>query len=72
VATNELLEEYLTKAKEAEDHAFRCRDRDLRESWLRIALSYRHMAQRQLDRKPNQAEAEQFSPLPASKAKPQD
>ena len=44
-----LVEEYLTKAKEAEDQALRCRDHILKESWQRIALSYREMAQRQLD-----------------------
>jgi hypothetical protein len=70
VSGNELIEEYLTKAKEAEDQASRCRDRTLKESWQRIALSYREMAQRRLDGKPGRTTSEQPSQEPASQAKP--
>jgi hypothetical protein len=67
-----LVEEYLTKAKEAEDQALRCRDHILKESWQRIALSYREMAQRRLDGKPARTTSGQPQPLqqPAANTKP--
>ena len=66
----QLLEEYLSKAKEAEEQAYRCRDAVLKESWQRMALSYRQMAQRCLDTRNSVATSEQTSPMPASRASP--
>jgi len=39
--------EYLAKAREAEEHAQRTPDRHEKESWLRIAQSYRELAKGQ-------------------------
>ena len=36
--------EYLKKANEAEAQAAKCSDREQRESWLKIAASYRALA----------------------------
>lgn len=65
---DKLAQEYLAKAKEAEEQAYRCMDGDLKESWQRIALSYREMAQCRLDSMTRGAAQEQPSPQPASKA----
>lgn len=62
-----LVEEYLTKAKEAEQQAYRCKDAIMRESWQRIAVSYREMAQRRLDARTGEATSEQPSPSHAAK-----
>lgn len=40
-------QEYLAKAKEAEEHAAKAVDTYTRESWERIALGYRELADRQ-------------------------
>lgn len=40
-----LIEEYLAKAADAEQQANRCRDSTLRDGWHQIALSYQAMAQ---------------------------
>jgi len=45
-----IVNEYQDRAKEAEDHAARCTDAAMKESWLNIASSYRQMAQAWLDR----------------------
>lgn len=41
-------EDFLAKAKEADDQAERPPDRYERESWLRIAQGYRDLANRQV------------------------
>lgn len=66
-----LVGEYLARAKEAEEQALRCPDAILKQSFQRIALSYREMAQHHLDAKTGGATSKQPSPLPASKAEPQ-
>ena len=38
-------DDFLTRALEAEDQAEKAQDQDIRESWLRIAKSYRILAQ---------------------------
>jgi len=47
VGAKERRDEYLAKAKEAQDQADRTPDRYEKESWLRIAESYRALASRQ-------------------------
>ena len=46
MAVNEPQDEYLGKAKEAENKAAHSNDRYEQESWLRIARSYRELAER--------------------------
>jgi hypothetical protein len=38
--------EFLAKAAEAEEQAAKAKESDIRESWLRIAASYRELANR--------------------------
>jgi hypothetical protein len=47
---DELIDAYLAKADEADDHAYRCRDRAQRENWIGKARGHREMAQRLLHR----------------------
>jgi hypothetical protein len=69
LSADELIEEYLAKAKEAEEQALRCRDPTLKESWQKIGMSYRGMAQHQLDRIEAGTKAVQPSQSPASDAR---
>jgi hypothetical protein len=64
------IDEYLARAKEAEDQAAKLGDSQIKQSWLQIALSYRQMAQRWVDRTGRAASAEQPSAMPAAKAEP--
>lgn len=41
----ELRETYFAKAKEAEEMAQKALDPDLRKAWLKVAESYRHLAE---------------------------
>jgi len=66
------IENYLAKAKEAEEQAARTSDHHMRQSWQRIAASYREMAQQRLDRMGAPPTSKQLSQLPAAKAGPQD
>lgn len=61
------VNEYLAKAVLAEEQAARCKEMLLKDSWLKIALSYRSMAQRHLDGQLTDAVAQQPSPQPAAK-----
>lgn len=45
--TKQRKEDFLAKAKEADDQAERTSDRYEKESWLRIAKGYRDLANRQ-------------------------
>lgn len=47
VGAKERQDDFLTKAKEAQEQAERTPDRHEKESWLRIAESYRALARRQ-------------------------
>ena len=49
MSTEGLVEEYLSRAEEAQHRASRCADADLRISWQKLAESYRKMAQWQRD-----------------------
>lgn len=69
MSTADLIEEYLAKAKEAEDQALRCRDQKLKESWQSMAMSYREMAQHELGLVADKAKAVQSSQLPTSSAR---
>jgi hypothetical protein len=42
--TAKRLEEYLVKAKEADEHAARCRDEYSRKAWKALADGYRYLA----------------------------
>ena len=47
MSADERRKEFLAKAKEAEEQAAQTKDSDLKDSWKRIAQSYRELAQRQ-------------------------
>lgn len=47
MGAKERQDDFLTKAKEAQEQAERTPDRHEKESWLRIAESYRALARRQ-------------------------
>lgn len=63
-----IIDEYLAKAKEAEEHAAHCTDPAMKESWTGIALSYRQMAQARIDAAAGVATAAQPSQIAAAKA----
>lgn len=63
-----IIDEYLAKAKEAEEHAARSTDPAMKESWLGIALSYRQMAQTRIDAAAAPASVEQPSQIAAARA----
>lgn len=66
--SQQIIDEYLAKAKDAEAHAARCTDAAMKESWTGIALSYRQMAQAHIDAATAPARMEQPSQLAAAKA----
>jgi len=47
MSADERRKEFLAKAKDADDQAAQAKDTDLKDSWKRIAQSYRELAQRQ-------------------------
>ena len=49
MSAEKIVEEYLARAREAEDQADKTTDSHMRASWQRIAKSYRQMAQNRLD-----------------------
>lgn len=67
-----LIEEYLAKAKEAEDQASRCQDQNLKDSWLAMAMSYRKMAQHELDGLTAKVKSADPSQSPASDTREAD
>jgi hypothetical protein len=44
VTKEQRREEFLAKAKEAEEMAAKCKEQTLRDNWLNIAESYRQLA----------------------------
>lgn len=61
-----LAEKFLAMAQEAEKQALKCNDRAVRDKWLKIALSYREMAQRRMEVPPNEGSSEQAPAPPGS------
>lgn len=49
MSVEKFVEDYLARAREAEEQANKTTDAYMRESWQRIARSYRQMAQNKLD-----------------------
>jgi hypothetical protein len=47
MTADERRKDFLAKAKEADEQAEKAKDADLKDSWKRIAQSYRELAQRQ-------------------------
>jgi hypothetical protein len=47
VNTKDRIDEYLAKAKEAEEHASKVKDPDTRQAWLVVAGGYRDLARRE-------------------------
>jgi len=45
VATEDKREEYLEKAKEAEEQGIKCRDLEARHALFQVAASYRRLAE---------------------------
>ncbi len=64
------IQEYLDQAHDAEAQAAKTLDHHLRESWLRIAKSYRAMAQQRLDAAGGFPKHQE--PVPGAKSAPQD